>query len=103
MRTDGAGTMSEETAHGVAVQALGFIAADDALLSRFVAVTGTDVGRIREAAAEPGFLAGVLEFLLGHEPDTLAFAEAIGTEPADIMRAHVALSGHSDQNPWLST
>ena len=100
---DRAAVMTEETANDIAVRALGFIAGDDALLGRFVSVTGTDVGRIREVADEPGFMAGVLDFLLANEANTVAFAEAAGIAPEDVMRAKTALSGHSDPNPWLST
>jgi len=72
-----AASMREE-AENIAVKALGFIAADPELLPRFLAITGIDVQSIRKAAAEPGFLAGVLQFILAHEPTLLRFAEETG-------------------------
>ena len=47
--------------------------------------------RIRRAAGEPGFLAGVLQFILAHEPTLLRFAEETGTPPAAVGKALRAL------------
>ena len=56
------------SAEEMAIAALGFIAADPALLPRFLAITGIEAQAIRSAAREPGFLAGVLQFIVAHEP-----------------------------------
>src|SRR3569832_640649 len=58
-----AASMREE-AETIAVKALGFVAADPELLLRFLSITGIEANSIRRAAAEPGFLAGVLQFIL---------------------------------------
>ncbi|WP_192243687.1 DUF3572 domain-containing protein [Mesorhizobium silamurunense] len=81
-----AASMREE-AETLAVRALGFVAGDPELLPRFLAITGIDAQSIRKAAAEPGFLAGVLQFILAHEPTLLRFAEETGTPPAAIGKA----------------
>ena len=47
---------------------------------------------MRTAARRPGFLAAVLDYFAGHEPDLLAFASASGIDPARIAAAHAALS-----------
>lgn len=78
-------------AEALAARALQFLADEPRLLSRFLAVTGIPPQAIRRAAAEPGFLAGVLDFLLAHEPDLLTFARASGHSPDDIARARAAL------------
>lgn len=79
-----------EDAQALAVQALAFIAADPQLLPRFLALTGIEPAGIRSAAREPGFMAGVLHFILAHEPTLLAFAASAETRPAavgDALRA----------------
>ena len=60
--------MNPADAEALAVTALGFVAADPELLPRFLALTGIDGAQVRKAAQEPGFLAGVLDFILAHEP-----------------------------------
>ena len=42
---------------------------------------------IRQAASEPGFLAGVLNFVLAHEPTLMRFSEETGIEPARVADA----------------
>jgi hypothetical protein len=49
---------------------------------------------IRRAAADPSFLAGVLDHVGGDEALLLAVAEHAGVRPQDIERAQAALSGH---------
>jgi hypothetical protein len=82
-------------AEAVAAAALGFIADDAALLPRFLALTGIDPAAIRRAAAEPGFLAGVLCFVVAHEPTLLAFADQSGLKPGRIAAALDVLSAGS--------
>lgn len=83
--------MKSDAAEGIAISALGFIASDAELLSRFLAITGIEAATIRSAAAEPGFLAGVLGFVLAHEPTLLAFATQSGIEPQRVGEALRAL------------
>lgn len=78
-------------AQDLAVSALIFIASDPVLLPRFLAMTGIEANRIRESAAEPGFLAGVLQFILAHEPTLIAFCESTQTGPAQLSHALRAL------------
>jgi hypothetical protein len=80
-------------AEAVAIEALAFIAGDDKLLPRFLAITGIEAHAIRQAAREPGFLAGVLDFLLAHEPSLIAFCEASGRKPETVMAARRSLPG----------
>ncbi|MBN9252356.1 MAG: DUF3572 domain-containing protein [Hyphomicrobiales bacterium] len=85
--------MDRENAESVAVAALGFIAADPELLRRFLAITGIDASMIRRAASEPGFLAGVLGFVLAHEPTLLNFAEQADIPPQKVGEALRKLPG----------
>lgn len=79
--------MSRAQAETIAIQALSFIAADPQLLQRFLGITGIDASDIRQAAEGSGFLAGVLQFLLAHEPTLLAFSEASGIAPTNVANA----------------
>ncbi|WP_378950805.1 DUF3572 domain-containing protein [Mesorhizobium sp. ANAO-SY3R2] len=82
---------SRESAEALAVQALGFVASDPELLPRFLAITGIEAQHIRRAAIEPGFLAGVLQFILAHEPTLLRFSEEAGIAPGEVGKAARAL------------
>lgn len=76
----------------VAIDALGFIAADATLLRRFLDLTGFRLENLRDAAMRPNFLPAVLDFLLGHEPTLLTFAEKSGRSPDAVPRARQALA-----------
>ncbi len=81
----------------LAVQALGFIAAEPERLTRFLNMTGIAAADIRRAAREPGFLAGVLEHMLGDERLLLDFAAFAGIDPAAVARAKRTLGGKGER------
>ncbi len=85
-----------EAAEAVAVMALSYLAADHEQLGRFLAVTGIGPERIREAARDRSFLAGVLDYLASDEPLLLAFARATELQPAEVAKARAILSDHPD-------
>ena len=89
-------TRDLSSAESIGVTALSFIAADPELLSRFLAITGIEPAQIRQAATEPGFLAGVLDFVLAHEPTLLAFASSNDLDPTAILKARQQLPNGSD-------
>ncbi len=80
----------------LAIQALAFIAEESERLASFLAATGIAPEHIRAAARESGFLAGVLEHMLGDENLLVAFAASTGIDPADVARAHHVLAGEED-------
>lgn len=90
--------VSTQEATDLAISALGFIAGDERLLPRFLSISGIEAGQIRAAAAEPGFLAGVLGFILAHEPTLIAFCEASGNRPDAVAGAQRALPGGDDRH-----
>jgi hypothetical protein len=79
-------------AETIALDALSYLAADDARLSRFLDVSGLEPQTIRRAAADPGFLAGVLDYLVSDEPLLLGFAASVAAKPEAVMAARSALS-----------
>ena len=87
-----------EAAEMLAIQALGFIAEDPERLAGFFASSGIPAEEIRAAAGEPGFLAGVLEHMLGDESLLIAFALSAGIDPADVARARRALGVQKERN-----
>ena len=90
------GPITREFGENLAVQALVFLAQDPERLGVFLSLTGIGPDEIRTAAADPGFLAGVLDHLCGDETLLLAFAEHAGVAPQDIEHAQAVLNGR----PW---
>ncbi|MCF3643259.1 DUF3572 domain-containing protein, partial [Rhizobium sp. TRM95111] len=60
--------------------------------SRFLALTGVEPAAVRGAVGDPGFLAGLVDFVMGHEPTLMAFCAATGIRPETVQRAHARLS-----------
>jgi hypothetical protein len=80
-------------AETIALQALAWIATDPDRLGRLLAETGLGPDEIRAQAADPAFLGGVLDFLLGDEAALVAFCGDAEIEPTWPARARVALPG----------
>ena len=80
-----------EVAEIVAVQALGFIAGDPERLGVFLAESGIGPETLRSAAADPRFLAGVLDFVLRDDATVKAFATASQLHPTNIAAARQVL------------
>ncbi len=89
---------ARDQAETLAIEALGFLAADMERLDRFTAVTGLGPETLREAAGSPGFLAGVLAHLLEDEALLLAFAAEAGVDPARVAAAQAVLA-HGGRPP----
>lgn len=77
----------------VAADILGWLANEPDMLSRFLALSGLRADQLRSAVTDPGFLAGLLDFIMGHEPTLMAFSEATDTRPETVAAAWHALSG----------
>jgi hypothetical protein len=81
-----------EVAEIVAIQALTFIAGEPGRLGLFLAETGIGPETLRTAAADPKFLASVLEFVMRDDGTVKAFAEASQLDPTNVAAAHQVLS-----------
>ncbi|MBC7138540.1 MAG: DUF3572 domain-containing protein [Defluviimonas sp.] len=86
-------------AETVAVQALGWLAADSELFGSFLGATGAGVDEVRARAAEPDFLGSVLDFLLMQDGWITRFCDAAGLPYDAPMRARAALPG-GDAMHW---
>ena len=65
--------MKRDRAETIAIKALTFIAGDQDLMGAFLAQSGLSPDELRESLNEPGFLIGVLDFLLMEDERVLAF------------------------------
>jgi hypothetical protein len=85
-----------KSADDTAIAILTWLADEPELMSRFLALTGTDPSSLRNAVGKPGFMGGLVAFLMDHEPTLMAFCEATETSPEDVVRAHHVFSGPRD-------
>ena len=76
-----------EAAEGIAAQGLAFLAEEPARFMRFLSATGLTPDQIREQVEQPGFLAAVLEHLVGDESLLLVFAANTSVAPETVTPA----------------
>ena len=62
-----------DQADAVAIKALAYLASDSDLLERFLALSGLQRDGMREAAGEPGFMVGLLDFFMQRYADAYRF------------------------------
>lgn len=80
-----------DTAEGIGLAALGFLAEDMARLGHFLSLTGLGPDELRAEAGSPRMLAAVLEHLLGDEALLLSFTANCGYAPDSVVPAWDAL------------
>ena len=81
-------------AETIGLLALAFVVEDDEnLLTRFLALSGLQLDDLRDRAQDPVLLGAVLDFLLAHEPDLVAFATANAMEPQTVGAMRRLLPG----------
>lgn len=78
-------------AEAIALKAVAFVAADEDLLPRFVSLTGAGAEDLKARLADPAFLGGVMDFVLGDEATAVAFAESEGLSPEALVLARARL------------
>ncbi len=84
---------SADAAITLALSALAHMAGSDALSARFLADSGMRPDAVAGSAADPEFLAAVLDFYLSDDRSLLDFAAARGIAPADVIAARRNLPG----------
>jgi hypothetical protein len=89
--------MSLDSAQGIAIEALVFLAADPERLGCFAASSGLDAGNLRAAAQSPEFLAAILDYLATDERLLLAFAADSSHDPTAVQRACATLSPRQEE------
>ncbi len=76
----------------IALHALTYIAANPDHAERFMALSGIPLGDLRRAAADPGFLLGVMDYLVADEALLVLFAADAGLAPEAVAAAHARMS-----------
>jgi hypothetical protein len=51
-------------------------------------------------AARREVLIALMDFLMAHEPDLMACAEALSVKPEALVAAHAALTGAANTDDW---
>jgi hypothetical protein len=85
--------LTRESAETVAIHVLSFLSEEPDRLGRFLAVTGIEIDSLRDAAREPNFLLGVLDYLAADEPLLRQFSGQADIPPEVISRARDLLAG----------
>ena len=80
--------IGRDAAEHLAIQALAYLAQEPEKLARLLALSGLDPQTMREAAHDPRFLGGILEYV--------AFAAHAEVPPERVVMARDTLSG----GPW---
>jgi hypothetical protein len=75
---------TEEGAEILALQALGWLAGDEARMSRFLALSGLDPAALRAVADSRDTARAVMDFLLSDEELLLDFCEIAQIRPQDF-------------------
>lgn len=76
----------------LALQALGWVLSEEDRAQRFLTLTGLTPDDLRAALGEASLLTALLDFLMGHEPDLIACADALGVAPPALVAARAELS-----------
>jgi len=82
----------ETTAQTLALQLVGWILSDVARVERMFSITGLDPDSLRASLSDPAALGAIMDFVINHEPDLLACADALGIRPAAIVTARERLA-----------
>jgi hypothetical protein len=83
--------LSREGAEQLAIRALAFLAGEPEELGRFLALAGLGPETIRNAASDPAFLAGVMEYFMENEPLLLVFTAREKVRPTMFAAARYLL------------
>jgi hypothetical protein len=84
--------IDRDAAENLAIQALGYLAREPEHLARLLALSGLDPQTIRDAASDPRFLAGILEYLAADEALLVAFASEADIPPTRVVMARDILA-----------
>lgn len=71
----------------MALHVVGWIVADETRAARMLALTGLDPDTLRANLGQSATLRALLDFVLAHEPDLMACAQALNVPPESIAAA----------------
>ncbi len=87
------GNMQREQAEIIAIQGLGWLVGQEALLEMFLASSGAGINDLKQSAKDPVFLGAVLDFILLDDSHVRGFCGAAGLNYDLPMQARQFLSG----------
>ncbi len=91
-------SLSAESAETIALQALGWLAANEELMPVFLGATGASVDDLKAQAGDPAFLGSVLDFITMDDAWVVSFCDTIGLDYTQPMMARQALPGGAQMN-----
>lgn len=80
-------------AEDLALEALGYLAADEDLIGAFLAGAGLRADDLRQQAGSPELALSVLDFILEEDSRVIGFARAAQIRPEAVMQARTTLAG----------
>ena len=84
--------LTRDDAERIAIGGLAYLAERPEALSRFLALAGIGPTTLRSAAADPNFLAGVIDHFLGNDALLADYAETAGFSPAQMAEVRRLLA-----------
>ena len=91
-------SFSPEAAETLALNALGWLAANDELMPVFMGATGASVDDLKTRAGDPAFLGSVLDFITMDDQWVIAFCDSQRLDYTAPMMARQALPGGEQVN-----
>ena len=91
--------MTQDMAETRALGILAWLLGQEDLVPVFLGATGVTESDLRSRAADPVFLAAVVDFLMLDDAWVIACAEAQGWPPSDVMAVRAGLPGGA-QPEW---
>ena len=91
--------MQQEEAETLALEILGFIAADDYLMRGLLAQSGLTQQDFMQSVSNPAFLAMILDYFMSNDKAAGNFLEEKNYSPNIIQNARRALPAPSEQPP----
>ena len=88
--------MSPETAEIIALQALGWLVADEDLLAIFMGSTGCSAKSLKAGPDDPALLLSVLDFILMDDQWVVGFCKAVGLDPLQLKCVHGLFPGGNE-------
>ena len=80
----------------LALRLIGWIVSDATRAERMLALTGLTPQDLRESLGNRGTLSALMDFVINHEPDLIACADALEVRPADLVAARERIAPRND-------
>lgn len=90
--------IKQEAAETFALQALGWLAANEDLLPVFMDASGASADDLRVQATDPAFLGAVLDFLMMDDAWVIGCCDSLNARYETVMQARQALPGGEQVN-----